>query len=50
MKVWLTNVRNSAFEDMCYLVHKYAPWTSQEIDEDEGLEAFAKAVEDAKSH
>ncbi|KAL9121833.1 MAG: hypothetical protein Q9187_001608 [Circinaria calcarea] len=42
--------RQTAFEDMCYLVHKYAPWVSQEIDEDEELKGFAKAVEDAKSH
>lgn len=35
---------------MCYLVDKYAPWSPEEIDKDEELQGFAKAVEDAKSH
>lgn len=34
---------------MCYLVDKYAPWFPEELD-DEELEAFSKAVEDARSH
>lgn len=34
---------------MCYLVNKYAPWSPEEFD-DEILEAFPRAVEDAKSH
>ena len=44
------NTYASAFEDMCYLVDKYAPWPPEEVYKDEGLEGFIKAVEDAKSH
>ncbi|MCJ1466022.1 hypothetical protein MMC07_004641 [Pseudocyphellaria aurata] len=42
-------VRQTAFEDMCYLVDKYAPWSPEELD-DETRKVFLKAVEDAKSH
>jgi len=46
----MANKLNSAFEDMCFLIENYAPWSTTEVDNGEVPEGYAKAVEDAKAH
>lgn len=46
----IANHLNSAFEDMCFLIDKYAPWSITDVDNGEVPEEYAKAVEDAKAH
>ncbi|KAL8716866.1 MAG: hypothetical protein Q9225_005838 [Loekoesia sp. 1 TL-2023] len=42
--------RRTAFEDMCYLTDKYAPYAPEEMARDGLLELFSQAVEEAELH
>ncbi|KAL8831705.1 MAG: hypothetical protein Q9191_000715 [Dirinaria sp. TL-2023a] len=42
--------RQTAFEDMCYLVNKYAPYTPHELEQRGLLNQFSRAAEAANSH
>ncbi|KAL8706989.1 MAG: hypothetical protein Q9201_000037 [Fulgogasparrea decipioides] len=42
--------KSSVFEDMCYLIDKYAPYGFEESEQEGFVKAFSQAVERAKSH
>ena len=46
----ITNNFDSAFEDMCYLVDRYAPSAAEDLKQAGELETFSRAVEEAKLH